>query len=925
LVNSFPLIGQQNYSRKQIDNFSQHQEMQFKERKAEALEMAGTKGWAVKQNNRDGGQVELIRLGPNGEPLYYITDNTDAAITSGTNELWADSSSGLDLTGAGFLIGEWDGGRVRQPHQEFNNGSGTRVTLNDGLITQSDHSTHVAGTLIAEGQLAAAHGMAPEALLHTYDWNEDISEMANEYASNHLTLSNHSYGFIHGWYKDDGNVWWWYGDLEISATEDYHFGFYDELSETWDSLAYICPGYLIVKSAGNDRGTSHTGNHWVFYNGDWVLSNAVRDPDGGTDGYDCIGNLGVAKNVLTVGAVNDIPGGYSVPGDVVMTSFSGWGPTDDGRIKPDIVASGSSLYSSIATSNASYTWMSGTSMAAPTACGTLALLQDYYRMLNGDTLPSSAMKALVINTAFECGTNPGPDYTFGWGLLNSVGAANLITQDNTDSDLINISFLSNTETETYAYYSLGNAPVNITICWTDPAGTPASPSLNPSTSMLVNDLDLRIISANGTIYYPWVLDPAYPAIQAETGDNSMDNAEKVTIASPPAGDYTIQVSHKGTINGQYYAMVISGMGSVHRTNTWTGSAGTGWNNSANWSLGHTPASPENIVIPAGSPHYPVLANNLGVGYYTGYTNICHSLTIDAGATMTLTGKNLVSAGQVNIAGTLFIGDDAILNEGAVISLASTGTVYTGYTNGCHGYLSLASGSSIIQSGGDFYTEELLLGSGSQYNASSGYFHLYRQGTANNAQLIQVNDAGNHFYYFYVDTLANAYMDNSSETLNVSNTSRIKGILSLNSFDMNSYFMNVYGELIITTGVLNITQTGPVFYNTSTLDMTGGEIISNNNIWYNLGSNVNITGGTINIRRDLYNQSGEFTPTGGRVRFFGNLQSEIKGATTFYQLEIAKSPGIIVLSSSNVNVTDSVTITGGKLVVRNSAFHTGTGN
>jgi hypothetical protein len=169
------------------------------------------------------------------------------------------------------------------------------------------------------------------------------------------------------------------------------------------------------------------------------------------------------------------------------------------------------------------------------------------------------------------------------------------------------------------------------------------------------------------------------------------------------------------------------------------------------------------------------------------------------------------------------------------------------------------------------------------------------------------------------------LGNCTETLNVAFTTRIKGALSLNSFNVQTYFMNVYGELIITTGFLNVTQTGPVFYNTSTLNMTGGELMSNNTIWFNSGSSVTFIGGTMSIRKDLYNQAGEFAPTGGKARFFGNLQSEIKGGTTFYQLDIDKSPGIIVLSTSNINVMDSVNIISGKLVVRNSTFHAGTGN
>lgn len=62
----------------------------------------------------------------------------------------------------------------------------------------------------------------------------------------------------------------------------------------------------------------------------------------------CLGSVSppsIAKNTLTVGAVNDITAGYATTADVVMSSFSSWGPVDDGRIKPDIVANGVSLTS----------------------------------------------------------------------------------------------------------------------------------------------------------------------------------------------------------------------------------------------------------------------------------------------------------------------------------------------------------------------------------------------------------------------------------------------------------------------------------------------------------------------------------------------------------------------------------------------------
>ena len=65
------------------------------------------------------------------------------------------------------------------------------------------------------------------------------------------------------------------------------------------------------------------------------------------------------------------------PEDVVMSSFSCWGPTDDGRIKPDVVADGVGVLSSVSSSNTSYSSLSGTSMASPNASGSLLLLQDY--------------------------------------------------------------------------------------------------------------------------------------------------------------------------------------------------------------------------------------------------------------------------------------------------------------------------------------------------------------------------------------------------------------------------------------------------------------------------------------------------------------------------------------------------------------------
>ncbi|PSR05561.1 MAG: peptidase S8, partial [Bacteroidetes bacterium SW_10_40_5] len=261
-------------------------------------------------------------------------------------------------------------------HQEF----GNRVTQGDGASSLSDHATHVAGTIIGAGVKSDAQGMAPDAELTAYNWGNDDSEMASA-ASNGLEISNHSYGYLRGWYKSNGE-WNWGGDESISSTEDYRFGFYSNSSKDWDQIAYNAPHYLIVKSAGNDRGDGPGSDP------------STAEQDGGANGYDCIGTRGVAKNLLTVGAAKDVTN-YTGPESVDISSFSSFGPADDGRIKPDIVANGVGLYSSTANNTSSYSSYSGTSMSSPNTTGVLALLQKHYRNTHGGaSMNAATMKAL---------------------------------------------------------------------------------------------------------------------------------------------------------------------------------------------------------------------------------------------------------------------------------------------------------------------------------------------------------------------------------------------------------------------------------------------------------------------------------------------------------------------------------------------------
>ena len=508
--------------------------------------------------------IELMYISATGRPVYYIINNIIAARTLSTDDVWPGGSAGYSLTGSGIdFLGVWDAGGVLTSHQEFDG----RVVQIDSPSGTHYHSTHVAGTMVAQGQDADAIGMAYQASLDAYDWDYDESEIAAAAAAG-LLVSSHSYGYVTGWWYGNytqGEDWYWWGDVDISETEDWVFGFYHDITAEWDDITYNAPYLTVCKSAGNDRNDYGPGGdgHWYWDpdTEDWEWSTAIRDYDGGNDGYDCISYVGLAKNILTVGAVGDIPGGYTQPSDVDMSSFSSWGMTDDGRIKPDIVANGISLYSTYNSGDDQYASFSGTSMSTPNVSGSVGLLVQHYQNTHSSATPrSSTMKAVVIHTADEAGSNDGPDYEFGWGLMNTTNAADVIAQDETDDYVIIEDVLSNGETETYSYASSGAEPVRVTVAWTDPAGTPPSPSLNPTTPMLVNDLDVRLEWNGTTTYYPWILDPSDPGDAATTGDNTRDNTEQIHLESPTAGAYTVEVTHKGTLaSDQYYSIVVSGL------------------------------------------------------------------------------------------------------------------------------------------------------------------------------------------------------------------------------------------------------------------------------------------------------------------------------------------------------------------------------
>ncbi|CAM1358086.1 Peptidase S8 [Tenacibaculum litopenaei] len=490
----------------------------------QALRLAKQNGWETKFTTKDGRVLELQRV-VDGKPIYYTTFNVDAAKSTRTNHLHSGGSLGLNLMGQGMTAHVWDGGLARTTHQEYDGAGGNnRFSIGDGTSTQNFHAAHVTGTIIASGVVANAKGMAPHAKAVGYDWNNDTSE-ATTAAANGMLVSNHSYGYA------TRNQ---FGQVQLPQ---HFFGGYITVSRTWDEIMFNAPNYLMVVAAGND-GNDNTANN---------------NPTGGS-GWDKLTGHATSKNNLVVANAQDAnvdPSGNLV--SVSINSSSSEGPTDDFRIKPDITGNGTGVYSTYASSDTAYNSITGTSMASPNVTGSLVLLQQHYKASQSSFMKAATLKGLALHTADDAGAS-GPDAVFGWGLLNTKKAAQVITQKGNQSKIDELT-LNAGQTYTITVNSDGTNPLLASISWTDRPGT-ANTTVNSTTPVLVNDLDIRVSKA-GTTYLPYKL--TGPTTNAKQ-DNNVDPYERVDV-SGASGTYTITVTHKGTLTGgsQNFSLIVTGI------------------------------------------------------------------------------------------------------------------------------------------------------------------------------------------------------------------------------------------------------------------------------------------------------------------------------------------------------------------------------
>ena len=508
------------YRSSKLGVFTNDLKKNFDKENNNLLQTAKTKGWKLTERLADGNFSELTAIGDDGTPLYYSTFSTELNSATRANVLHDNGLLDLGINGENMLVGIWDGGAVLTNHKEF----GSRVqTLDESEIVDS-HATRVAGILVAQGLDKKSKGVAYKAKAVSNDWRRDKIEVA-EMAADGLLLSNHSYGIM------------------SDRVPDWYFGSYIQVSRDWDKIMYNAPYYLMVTAAGNSQ-KSKDNEAPIF--------------GSASNGYDLMLGFATSKNGVTVAAADIETNDQGQLLKASVTTYSSFGPVDDGRIKPDIAAYGTNIYTTGITNDTKYETANGTSVAAPGVTGSMLLIQEYHEQMEGSFMRAATLKGLVLHTADDVDA-PGPDYKMGWGVINSKSAVEAIVNKGFSS-MISEETLTEGETKTYKVVANGTEPLSASISWTDPAtGAVNSGTLNDMSAALINDLDIRI-TKDGKTFLPWKLNAAKADAPAVNGDNRVDPFEKIDIQNAE-GDYTITVTHKNTLNQgpQNFSIIVTGI------------------------------------------------------------------------------------------------------------------------------------------------------------------------------------------------------------------------------------------------------------------------------------------------------------------------------------------------------------------------------
>jgi len=417
--------------------------------------------------------VRFIDLAPeDGKPEHDHGRSLHRA-----NMLDQDLGAGRQYDGTGVTIAVNDDGFVG-PHIDFTGRTDQTDVAGDFA---GDHGDMVAGIAGGAGNLdPTMRGMAPGSFLFIRQYNSSLPNTVTLHQNDQVMIFNSSY-------SDGCNAG------------------YTSLTEQVDDEIFANPSLLQVFSAGNSGGND------CGYGAGSAFGNVT-------------GGHKIAKNVIATANLNESD---------ALENSSSRGPSEDGRLKPDISAHGAGQMAT--DPNNTYAAGGGTSAAAPGIQGTSALLYHAYKDLNGGTNPNSGLiKACMLNSADDLG-NVGPDYSFGWGRINGHKAVSTLEDNRYLLDSVTNGF-TNTHSVTIP---AGVQELRVMLYWMESSGSPSS------SIILINDLDLTVDDPSVTTFQPLVLDPTPNTTNlsatAVPGRDSLNNVEQVRILSPAAGSYTVNV------------------------------------------------------------------------------------------------------------------------------------------------------------------------------------------------------------------------------------------------------------------------------------------------------------------------------------------------------------------------------------------------
>ncbi|HOZ50617.1 MAG TPA: S8 family serine peptidase [Chitinophagaceae bacterium] len=399
-----------------------------------------------------------------------------------SNVLNSDFSAGRHYDGAGVRVALTDDGFIGE-HIDYQGRTYQDAVLS---VNNGNHGDHCGGTIMGAGNLDPnAKGMAPGCDLWVY---EAIS--SNNYILNDTiyTSPTTSIDIVSTSYSDGCNT-------------GYNAG-----AESADRQIRTFENVMRIFSAGNN-GTSNCSY------------------GAGANWGNITGGIKSSKNLIAVANLSSID---------ILNNSSSRGPATDGRIKPDVSAVGTDVYSTIDPND--YTLFTGTSMSCPGVAGVFTQMYQAYRELNGGQDPNTGLlKGIMLNTCDDIG-NPGPDFKHGYGRINALRAVKVIENQNYSSG-----FVSTGGTNTTTLTIPPNTQrVKIMLNWLDREAAVSA------SIALVNDLDLVVTDPSSTIFLPWVLNHTPNAVALNSNAiravDHLNNAEQVTIDNPVAGNYTLTVN-----------------------------------------------------------------------------------------------------------------------------------------------------------------------------------------------------------------------------------------------------------------------------------------------------------------------------------------------------------------------------------------------